>query len=430
MSSSDDELDTESADDGTNVPGNGARANPVSFLTRFLRLEASGGIVLLVATVVALVWVNLPGAIGHSYEAFWEHALILDFGLPPIAESIEGWVNDALMTVFFFVVGLEIKRELVTGELRDPRAAALPGLAAIGGMLVPALIYVAFNAGGAGSAGWGIPMATDIAFVVGVIALMGSRIPSGVKLFMLTLAIVDDIGAIVVIAIFYTADLELIWLIPAVIGCVLIVVLTKMKIRFDIVYFAIGVVVWYSTFESGIHATLAGVVLGLLAPAKPIKGRIVIEHLEEKLAPLTSFVIIPIFALANAGVPLNAEVLGVAFSSPITWGIIVALFVGNTIGISALTGAGLGLKIGRLPTGVKYRHVLAASTLGGIGFTVSLFIASLTFAGAEQVLLLDAAKIGILAGSLLSGIVGSLAVLVVLKRSETSSMTPATADAS
>ena len=362
---------------------------------------------LVAAAVIGLIWANLPGAAGSSYETLRHLHINLGVGAVGISESVEGWINDGLMTVFFFVVGLEIKRELVSGELRDRKAAALPAIAALGGMVVPALIYFAFNAGGVGAAGWGIPMATDIAFVVGVVALLSKRIPPGVKLFLLTLAIVDDIGAIIVIAFFYTDNLAPLWLVPAAAGCLSMVVLARLHVRFTVVYLAIGVAVWFCAFQSGVHPTIAGVVIGLLTPERPIGGRVVVEELEHTLHPWASFAIVPVFALVNAGVPIDGGSLAAAFTSPVTWGIIAGLLVGKAVGICLFTAGGLRSGIGRPPAGTSKRQIYSASVLGGIGFTVSLFVAGLTFQTGAESVLLDNAKIGILAASILSALAGA-----------------------
>ena len=257
-----------------------------------------------------------------------------------ITEDWLHWVNDGLMTVFFFVVGLEIKRELVRGELRDPRTASLPVLAAIGGMVVPALLYVAINAGGPGSRGWAIPMATDIAFAVVVLTVLGTRVPKPLKLFLLTLAIVDDIGAIVVIALFYSKGIAFGWLLGALAVIAFIICMQRLRIGNPIVYVVPAVALWVCTLESGVHATIAGVVLGVLTPARPFGGRDVIENLEGRLHPWSSFLVIPLFALANVGLKLDPAAIEHALTSPIAWGIIVGLVVGKPVGIMLATALG------------------------------------------------------------------------------------------
>jgi NhaA family Na+:H+ antiporter len=364
-------------------------------LREFLATESSGGIVLLASTIAALLWANL---FGGSYDSFWSTRLDIGF----IAEDVRHWVNDALMALFFFVVGLEIKRELVSGELKDPRKAMLPAVAAAGGMIGPALIYLAFNAGGAGQGGWGIPMATDIAFAVGVLALFGDRVSSGLKVFLLTLAIADDIGAIVVIAFFYSSSLDLGWLLVAVVWLAGIVVLLRWHVRWIPLYVVMGIAVWFATFESGVHATIAGVALGLLTPARD-SG--VAERFQHALHPWSSFVVIPIFALANAGLVLTGDAFGNALTSPVALGVAVGLVMGKIVGISLAALAATSLGVARLPEGVSWRHIVGAAAVAGIGFTVSLFIADLAFSDAG---LAAEAKIGILAASIVAGVTGAL----------------------
>ena len=370
-------------------------------LTDFLHDEAAGGVALMVATVAALVWAN---AAGESYGSFWERELTFGVGSLAIREDLQHWVTDGLMAVFFFVVGLEIKRELVTGELRDRRAAALPVLAAVAGAILPAAIFLVLTAGGSGDEGWGIPMATDIAFAVGVLALLGDRISSGVKLFVLTIAIVDDILAISVIALFYSEDLSVVWLLAALGGLVGVVLLRRVGVTAVLAYVPLGVFVWVATHESGVHATIAGVALGLLTPARPIAGRRVLEDIEHRLHPISGFAIVPLFALANAGVALNADTLGDAARSRVAWAIALGLVVGKLFGIAGASLLALRLGLGTLPDGVQPRQVWGAAALGGIGFTVSLFITGLAYTDATTIGL---AKVGIFAGSLASGLLGA-----------------------
>jgi Na+:H+ antiporter, NhaA family len=417
---------------------------------RFTRIEAASGIVLLAATIVALVWANSRWS--ATYFQILETRLIIEFGPIHFDENLQHVVNDGLMAVFFFVVGLEIKRQVVHGDLSDARTAALPVMAAVGGMVFPALIYLLINldAGEAAIRGWGVPMATDIAFAVGVLAILGSRVPSGARLFLLTLAIVDDIGAISVIAIFYTDDLRLGYLALAIGGLVMAGVATRVGIRSLAFYVPLGVVVWFFTFESGVHATLAGVALGFLTPARPMypadeydrRARAILdtfpnepdtpesrEHadhealllsdisseavsplsrLEFRLQTWSSFVVIPLFALANAGIDFRDIDIGAALTSPVALGVMGGLVLGKTIGISLLSLVTVKTGLGRLPEGTNWLHILGLSVVGGIGFTVSLFIASLAF---EDPQLNELAKVGILAGSLLAGVLGSAVLL-------------------
>jgi len=380
-------------------------------IQEFLATETAGGFALLVGTVIALVWVN--GPFGDTYHDVWRHVASVDLGSVGVTLSLEEWVNDALMVVFFFVVGLEVKRELVTGELRDPRSAALPVIAALGGMVVPALIYTA-TARQAAPDGWGIPVATDIAFVVGALALLGRRAPSGLRIFLLTLAVADDIGGIVIIAIFYTSDLAVGWLLTAIGALVVVALMRRFGVASIVAYVPAGVVAWYAMLESGVHATVAGVALGLLTPATAVRGREVLVSLEHRLAPWSSYVIVPVFAVANAGIEISGPALRDAFGSRITWGVLLGLLVGKTVGISAAAILATRLRLGRLPAGVSERHLVGAAMLGGIGFTVAIFIANLSFPGSA--VHLENAKIGVFAGSLASGIVGSLWLVAMSRR--------------
>jgi NhaA family Na+:H+ antiporter len=412
---------------------------------RFLRVEAAGGILLIVATVVALAWANSPWSDG--YFSLIHTEITLKFGdLLTISEDFEHWVNDALMVLFFFVVGIEINRELVTGELRDRRAAALPAIAAVGGMVVPALVYALINFGGEGAHGWGVPMATDIAFAVGVVSLLGNRVPGAMKVFLLTLAIVDDIGAILVIAVFYTDQLSLGWLAIAGVTVVVVIVMRAVRIWYIPVYVVVGSFLWLAVFESGVHATIAGVVLGLIAPARPLKdldehppldvhlgsaiggqpnaGLIrrahfeiretvsVAERLDDVLHPFTSFLIVPLFAFANAGIKVSGETISEAATSPVTLGVVFGLVVGKLVGISLFTYLGVKLGIARMPRGATWTHVVGLSAVAGIGFTVALFISNLAF---TDPVLVEDAKIGILAASVVAALVG---VIILMRASK------------
>ena len=376
-------------------------------LRDFLATESAGGIVLLGATVLALVWANSPWQ--SSYTDWWSRELTIGVGSHTVSMTLQHWVNDGLMTLFFFVVGLEIKRELVTGELRDRRAAALPAIAAVGGMLVPAAIFLAFNRSGAGREGWGIPMATDIAMAVGVLSLFSRRIPPSLKLFLLALAIVDDIGAILVIALFYSDGIQFIWLLEGAVAFAVLVGLRALGVTRMLPFVIVGVVFWLMIHESGVHATIAGVAVGLLTPARPVgqRSESVIEYLERLLHPWTSFVIVPLFALANAGVVISATAVSDAVRSSVTQGVVVGLVVGKFAGILLFAWLALRLRLGVFPKDATWRGMVAVAAIGGIGFTVSLFIASLAFEGQ----MLDDAKMGILAGSLLAAIIGTLLIL-------------------
>ena len=318
-------------------------------------------------------------------------------------------INDGLMAIFFFVAGLEIKEELVEGQLSSVRGALLPALGALGGMVVPALIYTAWNRGGDGAAGWGIPMATDIAFAVGVMALLGRRVPSGLKVLLLALAIVDDIGAIVVIAIFYSDGVRWLWLGAAAIGLVAIVALRRAGATSAPVYALIGIGVWFVTLQSGVHATVAGVALGLLTPVS------IAPRLRDALHPWTSYVVVPLFALANAGVAMSSGLLHDAATSPVTIGVLSGLVVGKFVGITATMAIAQRLGWGHLPADVEGRQVLGMAAIAGIGFTVSLFISDLAFDDAR---LIDEAKIGVLAATVVAAALGVALLLATPSRGD------------
>ncbi len=376
-------------------------------LRAFLHAESAGGIVLVVAAVAALVWANSPAADG--YVQFWHQTVSVGAGPVVITEDLQHWVNDGLMAIFFFVIGLEIKRELVVGELRDPRAAALPALAAVGGVVVPAVVYLAIVGGGPAAGGWGIPMATDIAFAVGILALLGRRASAGAKLFLLSVAIVDDIIAILVIAVFYSSSIDLWWLAAALVGLLAVVGLRRLGVVSPWGYVPLGVVVWVATLESGVHATLAGVALGLLTPARPVAGRDVLDELEHALHPVSAFLVIPIFALANAGVDVRGGVLGTAFSQQLTWAVIAGLVLGKIVGIAGVAHLVRWQRWGTLPADMHPGEIVGVAALGGIGFTVSLFITDLAFTDAG---LIDQAKVGILTASVAAAVIGTVLLLM------------------
>ena len=423
-------------------------------LLRFTHVEAAGGVILLVAALVALAWANAP--FGETYDEFWHTHVSLSIGSFHFDETLAHVVNDALMAIFFFVVGLEIKRELAVGELKDPKRAALPAIAALGGMVLPALIYVAFTAstGGEATRGWGIPMATDIAFSVGVLSLLGRRVSVGAKLFLLALAIADDIGAIAVIAIFYTNDLATGWLGLAFLGLAVVYLASKAGIRSMGFYAVAGIAVWFFVFESGVHATLAGVALGFLTPvrawysddayyqrsrwildqygmdsASPRRRERVdsnalalsniaresvapLDRLELALHPWSSFVIVPLFALANAGVRFEGIDVGEAVTSSISMGVAFGLVVGKVVGITLATYLAVRFGLGKLPRRTGWSQIVGLAGLAGIGFTVSLFVTELAF---ETDALADRAKIGIFIGSTVAGLIG----WVLLSRGKT-----------
>jgi NhaA family Na+:H+ antiporter len=415
-------------------------ARPVA---RFLTIEAAGGILLLVGALVAVVWANSPWSI--SYVHLWETPVGVQVGGFSLEMDLRAWVNDAAMALFFFVAGMEIKREMVSGELKDPKAAALPIIGAAGGMLVPALIYLGFNHGGPGGGGWGIPMATDIAFAVGIVSLLGPRVPVQLKLFLLTLAVADDLGAIFVIAIAYSQGLQFAWLLGAFAMFGLVVVLRRAHIWYLPIYVVCGVIAWYLMLRSGVHATVAGVVLGFLTPTKPLRQELQAEqiaarlddqpelsaadvnhaafHIKEAvplderlidvLHPWTSYIIIPIFALANAGIPLSREALQAAVTSTVTIGVFLGLVVGKTVGVFGASVLAAKIGVARLPRGVTLLQMLGIAMGAGIGFTVAIFVTGISL---HDPFLQDQAKIGIFAASLAAALLSVVTLTVAARR--------------
>jgi NhaA family Na+:H+ antiporter len=414
-------------------------------LSRFLEIESASGVLLVVCTGVALVIANSPWA--QAWESFWHTEIRLVVGSWTIEASLAHWVNDGLMTIFFFLVGLEIKRELVDGELRSLKRAALPIVAALGGMLVPAGIYLLLQGGKEGHRGWGIPMATDIAFAVGILTLLGNRVPAGLKIFLLALAIADDIGAIVIIALFYSGSIQTLALGVAALGLALVLAMNRLGVRSIAAYLIVGSGIWLAMYYSGIHPTISGVVLGLITPGRAwiAKGSLVtllldaidrldgqidrihihdrtrligdltstvretlspLERLEAALHPWVAFGVMPIFALANAGVVLRPAAAGHGVATAVAAGLVL----GKPIGIVLFSWLAVRSGAAQLPAGVTWRAMLGAGCLGGIGFTMSLFIAGLALEGT----LLDAGKIGTLAGSILSAVFGLTTLVAFL----------------
>ena len=408
----------------------------------FIHTEEVGALILLAAAAAAIIWANSPWS--DSYFDFWHTYITIETPIISLHEDLGHLVNDGLMAIFFFVVGLEIKRELLHGELSSVRKASLPVLAAVGGMSVPALTYLLFNGSGDAAVGWGIPMATDIAFALGVLALLGRRIPMELRVFLLGLAVVDDLGAITVIAIFYTDTIEWSSLLISLAILAAVAVCVRVGIRSMLFYIVLGFAMWYFFLESGVHATLAGVLLAAIVPAKPSAQRreyeatledliedfktalnnddedhaeIVLEeiekhtqiaegpleNLEHKIHPWVSLAILPLFALANAGITLTGDTLSAAAESRITIGIAVGLLAGNPIGIFGMTWLAVRLGIGQLPSGVTWAHVLGASFLAGIGFTVAIFISGIAF---DDPALVDQAKMGIFVASIAAAVIG------------------------
>lgn len=415
---------------------------PVTRITeqfnRFLHVEAASGVVLLICTIIALFAANSRYA--EAYMGFWHTDVDFTFGDFKFQHSLQHLINDGLMVIFFFVIGLEVKREIVLGELRDVRRATLPIAAALGGMIAPALVYLTCAGGGPGQRGWGIPMATDIAFVVGCMAILGPRVPHGLRVMMLTLAVADDMGAIFVIVIGYSEGLQVNWLVWGIVGIVAVSALTRLGVRSIPVYIVMGLFIWYAFLESGVHATIAGVILGLMTPARAHltetafaqalrraeqvfeggefstlthRGEKVrqfqhmaretispLEYLETTLHPWSSFVVMPIFALANAGVPFEASELG----EPIALAAMLGLLLGKPLGILLTSLLVVKMGMAKLPDGVNWPIMVGAGCLAGIGFTMALFIAELALKGSDE--LLVTAKIGVLTGSALSAAFG------------------------
>lgn len=373
-------------------------------LQRFFHSDASGGIILIIAASLAMLLANM-GATSGLYHAFLDTPVQLKVGALEINKNMLLWINDALMAVFFLLIGLEVKREMVEGALATRRQAIFPVVAALGGMVVPALVYLAFNfQDPVASSGWAIPAATDIAFALGVLALLGSRVPASLKIFLMALAIIDDLGAIVIIALFYTHDLSLLSLAVAAAAIAVLAILNVSGVRRTGLYILVGVILWTAVLKSGVHATLAGVIVGFFIPLKTENGKSPAKQLEHVLHPWVAFMILPLFAFANAGVSLQGVTLE-GLTSLLPLGIIAGLFIGKPLGISLFCWLALKLKLARLPEGANFSQIMAVGLLCGIGFTMSIFIASLAF-GAVDPELITWAKLGILLGSLLSAVVG------------------------
>jgi Na+:H+ antiporter, NhaA family len=421
---------------------------------RFFRIEAASGAVLVVCTIVALVLANSQWA--EAFHDIWQIPITIGIGDWRLSHTLGHWITDGLMTIFFFVVGLEIKRELVAGELREPRKAALPAMAAIGGMVVPAAIFLALQYGKPGVVGWGVPIATDIAFVVALIAVLGSRVPPGLKIMILSMAIADDIGAVLVIAIFYTADISYLALAIGAAGFALTYALNKIGVRRVPIYVMVGIGIWFAFLQSGVHPVVAGVMLGLLTPASAWigdtafldiatdaiqrlrRGEVVtrrqrreslgristtayesispLERLQFGLHPWVAFIIIPLFALANVGVSIEPSAFKLDWDDPdssVMLAIAIGLVLGKPLGIVLFSYLAVRCGIARLPLGVNWKIMLGAGCIAGIGFTMSLLIAGLSLDGS----MLEAGKIGILAGSCLSAILGFAILWFSLRRS-------------
>lgn len=370
----------------------------------FFRQESAGGILLLFCAVVAMLIAN--SSLGTAYEHLLHQQITLGYGTWSLSMSLLHWINDGLMALFFFVVGMEIKREFLFGELKSPSSMLLPIAAAVGGMAVPAILYSVFNIGRPSLTGWGVPMATDIAFSLGVLAFAAPKAPRSIVVFLTALAIVDDLGGILVIALFYSNELHIMALLAGVGIIVVLGIVNRLQLQRMVVYIAGGLGLWYAFLQGGIHPTIAGVLLGFLLPAGTAKTHdaSLLARWEHRLTPWSAFLVMPIFALGNAGIALDAESLQ-AVASPIGLGVIAGLAVGKPLGIFGTVYGLLQLHVADMPKGVRLRHFLGAGILGGIGFTMSLFIASLAFASEQDLM---TAKTAIVIASVLSGVAGTL----------------------
>jgi Na+:H+ antiporter, NhaA family len=367
--------------------------------------ELTGGALLFGTAILALIFANT--SLSDFYNTLLNTIFTVQMGEAGLSKPVVLWVNDGLMALFFLLVGLEVKRDFLEGELSKPSQAVLPAIAALGGMIVPAVIYALFNWGNVvNMQGWAIPVATDIAFVLGVLALLGPRIPRALRAFLLALAIFDDMGAIIVIAIFYTADLSLSSLMMAVLCLISLFILNRAKVKKLTPYILIGILMWLFVLKSGVHATLAGVALGLLIPHREKNDTHAspMMRLEHNLQPWVAYFVVPIFAFMNAGLALSA-ISAESFFTPITTGVALGLILGKQVGVFAFTWAAIQFGISQMPHGVKWPMLYAGAILCGLGFTMSLFIASLAFQG-THILYFEESKLGILIGSIASGILG------------------------
>ncbi len=415
----------------------------------FFQAEAASSILLVAATLIAFVWAN--SAFASSYHSFWQTEFSLVLGDYSISKTLREWIDEGFMTIFFFIVGLEIKREILVGELATLKKALLPAGAAVGGMLFPALIYFVFNSGLPTATGWGIPMATDIAFAMGAVSVLGRRLPAGIRIFLSALAIVDDLGAVIVIALFYTERIVALYLLAAMVIFLLTVVANLLWIRKTPVYALLGIALWLAFLGSGLHATVAGVIVAMCIPARgryptekfvekvtgyleqfdcPSDGcgysillnerhmdavqstelachdvETPLQRLEHSLHPWVVFVIVPLFALANAGLTIGKIDIPAALASPVMLGILCGLLFGKPLGITLFSWLAVKMKLCSLPAGVTWSHIVGAGLLGGIGFTMSLFVTELSF---NQPAMMDYAKVGVLLGSIGAGVTGLL----------------------
>lgn len=384
-----------------------------SALRRLLKNEATGGVVLIIAAAVAMFLANNADT-QQIYQSILNVPVEFRFGSLDISKNLLLWINDALMAIFFLMIGLEVKHELVSGSLATRERAMFPLIAALGGMLAPGLIFAAFNhSDPLASNGWAIPTATDIAFALGILALLGSRVPPALKMFLMALAVIDDLGAILIIAFFYTQDLSLTSLAVAGAATAVLILLNRLGVRSISLYMLVGVVLWVAVLKSGIHATVAGVIIGFCVPLKKENGHSPAMHLAHGLAPWVSWLILPLFAFANAGVSLAGVSFDGLFSS-VPLGIILGLFIGKPLGITLICWLAVKLRVAALPEGTRMQDIAAVGLLCGIGFTMSIFIASLAFDAAHEEMV-TLAKLGILAGSIVSALVGYSLLRVKLR---------------
>ncbi|GHB05892.1 MULTISPECIES: Na+/H+ antiporter NhaA [Shewanella] len=372
-------------------------------LRNFLSQESAGGILLLIAVALAMVLANSP--LAGVYQGFLDTPMQLRLGALDINKPLLLWINDGLMALFFLLIGLEVKRELLEGALSSVSKASLPTFAAIGGMLVPAAVYLLFNANDpVTQGGWAIPAATDIAFALGIMALLGNRVPVALKVFLLALAIIDDLGVIVIIALFYSSDLSMISLVIAAAAVIGLIILNRRGVTALGAYGVLGAILWVAVLKSGVHATLAGVIIAFCIPLRDKQGGSPSEHLEHTLHPWSTFLILPVFAFANAGVALGGMSLE-SLVSPVPLGIALGLLLGKPIGVVLFSFIAVKLRLAELPEGIAWRHIMPVAVMCGIGFTMSMFIASLAFEHGG-VVYSDLARLGILIGSMLAAVVG------------------------
>lgn len=384
----------------------------VALMQDFMKKETSAGIVLMIAAIAALIASNT--ALSGLYTAFLNAPVAVQIGDLKIAKTAVLWINDGLMAIFFFLVGLEIKREVMEGDLSSFDKAALPALAALGGMAGPALIYLAVNAGGDPAAlnGWAIPAATDIAFALGILALLGKRVPVALKVLLLAIAIIDDLGAIIIIAMFYTSDLSPYALLLAGGAFIIATMLSRMEIKSLAPYVILGIFMWVCVLKSGVHATLAGVLIALCVPLNVKEGRSPLRRAEHGLHNWVSFLVLPLFAFANAGVSLKGLSIDQVMA-PVPLGIALGLFLGKQVGVMTLSFVAVKLRLASLPNNVTWAHVYGLACLTGIGFTMSLFIGSLAFSGPDA---MNEVRLGVLMGSILSGVLGYVLLVMVAKK--------------